>query len=43
MRGDGNKTSLSIIWHAMNIEGVGEKWVQRLFELGYLQMRTDCC
>ncbi len=22
--------------HAMNIEGVGEKWVQRLFELGFI-------
>lgn len=27
--------------HAMNIEGVGEKWVQRLFELGYIHDPAD--
>jgi DNA ligase (NAD+) len=27
--------------HAMNIEGVGEKWVQRLFELGYIRDPAD--
>ncbi len=27
--------------HAMNIEGVGEKWVQRLFELGYIKDPAD--
>ncbi|MCS7065279.1 MAG: NAD-dependent DNA ligase LigA [Fimbriimonadales bacterium] len=27
--------------HAMNIEGVGEKWVQRLFELGFIRDPAD--
>ncbi|MCS7272746.1 MAG: NAD-dependent DNA ligase LigA [Fimbriimonadales bacterium] len=27
--------------HAMNIEGVGDKWVQRLFELGYIKDPAD--
>lgn len=27
--------------HAMNIEGVGEKWAQRLYELGYLKDPAD--
>ncbi len=27
--------------NAMNIEGVGEKWVQRLFELGYIRDPAD--
>ncbi len=27
--------------HAMNIEGVGEKWVQRLFGLGYIRDPAD--
>ncbi len=27
--------------NAMNIEGVGEKWVQRLFELGYIKDPAD--
>jgi DNA ligase (NAD+) len=27
--------------HAMNIEGLGDKWVQRLFELGYIKDPAD--
>ncbi|MER3403533.1 MAG: DNA ligase (NAD(+)) LigA [Armatimonadota bacterium] len=27
--------------HAMNIEGVGDKWVQRLYELGYIHDPAD--
>ncbi len=27
--------------HAMNIEGVGDKWVQRLFELGFIRDPAD--